>query len=254
MQTWETMASGPSVAVESGPTTALTYDGERYIYTFQGGQNVPPADILFDEIWQYDTWNNEWQELGRETREELDRADLLYIDGGLYALNKYSLYNFEFFDLSVKTWFRRPDIPCGLGTWNSIGDGASITYDGVQYIYALNGGLDKRIWRYRIYRTPDFYITAKAKQDWYKPEETTETIVTVKNNMGTTTTFWLGVSFKDPTGESAKYNKQISVTPCSATLDPGQSATFSVTWTVPSDAPIGLYQIAVNCWKDPTFE
>lgn len=250
-QTWETKASGPKVAIEVGPSTALTYDDDRYIYTFEGGKNIPPVDFLYDEIWRYDIWNDEWLDLGRGTREELDRADLLYADGGLYALNEYSIYNFQFFDLSNKKWFGKPDIPCGLGSWNSIGPGASLTYDGAQYIYALNGGLDKRIWRYRIYRTPDFYISASARQAWYKPGENAYITATVKNNIKSSVTFWLGVSFKDSTG--VEYNEQISITPSSAAPDLGLIATFSVTWTIPLDAPTGYYQIAVDCWKDSSF-
>lgn len=99
----------------------------------------------------------------------------------------------------------------------------------------------------------DFYITTTPEQILYKLEETTLTTVTVTNTRGARTEFWLGVSFKDPTGEYSKYNPQISITPTSATLDPGQSTTFSVTWTIPSDAPIGPYQIAVNCWRDSAF-
>jgi squalene-hopene/tetraprenyl-beta-curcumene cyclase len=252
-QTWEKRASGPRVGVESGPSTAMAYDGERYIYTFQGGQDIPPAEFLFDDVWRYDTLTDSWLEL-EDTGENHDRADLLYVDEGLYAINKkYIGFNFEFFDLSSKKWFSKPDIPCGIWSWDVIGDGASLTYDGSQYIYALNGGGNKRIWRYRIYKTPDFYISAKAKQVWYRPEETTETTVIVKNNRAVKTTFWVNVSFKDSKGEYDKYNPQISVTPTSATLDPGQSTTFSVTWTIPADAPKGGYQIAINCWRDSTF-
>jgi squalene-hopene/tetraprenyl-beta-curcumene cyclase len=100
----------------------------------------------------------------------------------------------------------------------------------------------------------DFYIMATAEQDLYKPGETTEVTVIVTNTRGVRTEFWLGVSFKDSSGEYTKYDPQISIRPTSATLDPGRSTSFSVTWTIPPDAPIGSYQIAVNCWKDPGFK
>jgi squalene-hopene/tetraprenyl-beta-curcumene cyclase len=100
----------------------------------------------------------------------------------------------------------------------------------------------------------DFYVEATPDKIYYKLGETTETDVTVTNTRGVQTTFWIGVSFKDSTGESSKYNTQITTTPSSATLDHGQSTTFSVTWNIPSDAPVGSYQIAVNCWKNSDFK
>jgi len=256
-QTWETKASGPRVAIDTGPSTALTYDGNRYIYTFQGGQNLPPAEFLYDDVWRYDISTDSWLRLednGYPPGENFDRADLLYVDEGLYAISNYGFWNFEFLDLPSKKWFARPNIPCGAWSWECIGDGAGLAYDGAQYIYTLNGGNNKRIWRYRIYKAPDFFITAEADQILYKPQQTTDIKITVKNNRGVATTFWLGVNFKDPTGDFARYTEQISTTPSSATLDPSQSTTFSVTWTIPSDAPIGYYQIAVNCGKDSAFE
>ncbi|MEM3697414.1 MAG: CARDB domain-containing protein [Candidatus Bathyarchaeia archaeon] len=103
----------------------------------------------------------------------------------------------------------------------------------------------------------DFYITYAPETTWYKPGETTKTIVEVKNLRPVRTTFWLGVSFKDPTGEFEKYDPQISKVPESASLEPGETATFTVTWTIPVDAPFGwytCYQIALNCWKDNIFK
>jgi uncharacterized repeat protein (TIGR01451 family) len=150
-QIWETKASGPIVWNTHGTPTVMTYDGIRYIYTFQGGhQLIPPGldELLLDAIWRYDTLDNEWLELGHD--EELERADLIYANGGLYALNEYSIYNFELFGLSTNAWKKLPDVPCGIGIWNSLGPGASLEFDGSRYIYALNGGNNKRIYRYCV--------------------------------------------------------------------------------------------------------
>ena len=103
----------------------------------------------------------------------------------------------------------------------------------------------------------DFYITYAPETKWYKPGETTKTTVKVKNLRPVRTTFWLGVSFKDINGEFEKYDPQISKVPESASLEPGETATFTVTWAIPVDAPFGwhkTYQIALNCWKDNTFK
>ena len=102
----------------------------------------------------------------------------------------------------------------------------------------------------------DFYISFSPEKTWYKPGETTKTTVSIKNLRSVSTTFWLGASFKDTAGEVEKYDTQISRTPKFATLDPGQSTTFTVTWTIPLDAPFdgtAPYQIALNCWKDNTY-
>jgi squalene-hopene/tetraprenyl-beta-curcumene cyclase len=98
----------------------------------------------------------------------------------------------------------------------------------------------------------DFYITL-PKGNWYKPGETTQTTVSVTNLRNARTTFWLGASFRDPNGESDKYNPEISTNPPSATLNPAETASFTVTWTTPLDAPVGQYQVALNCWKDNTY-
>jgi hypothetical protein len=99
----------------------------------------------------------------------------------------------------------------------------------------------------------DFYIDTVPEKTYYKVGETTKTTVTVTSARSASTTFWLGVSFKDPTGESQKYDSQITCSPKSATLDPSKSTTFSVSWTIPSNGPIGGWQIAVNCWKGVPF-
>jgi len=103
----------------------------------------------------------------------------------------------------------------------------------------------------------DFYITYSPDKTWYKPGEATETTVWIRNLRSVRTTFWLGASFKDTEEESEKYNPQISTTPTSATLNPGETTTFTVTLTIPDDAPFDgfkSYQIALNCWKDNTFK
>jgi squalene-hopene/tetraprenyl-beta-curcumene cyclase len=99
----------------------------------------------------------------------------------------------------------------------------------------------------------DLYITFKPREFWYKTGETTTTSVQVKNLRNTKITFWLGANFRDPKGEISKYKSQIFINPSYATIDRGQTANFTVTWTSPSDVPVGQYQIALDCWKDSTF-
>jgi squalene-hopene/tetraprenyl-beta-curcumene cyclase len=99
----------------------------------------------------------------------------------------------------------------------------------------------------------DLYITFKPGEFWYKTGETTTTSVQVKNLRSTKITIWLGANFRDPKGEISKYKPQIFINPSYATIDRGQTANFTVTWTPPSDVPVGQYQIALDCWKDSIF-
>jgi Mg-chelatase subunit ChlD len=103
-----------------------------------------------------------------------------------------------------------------------------------------------------IFYCPDFHIVVIPEETWYQPDETSKIKIDVTNNRNQKTNIWLGVSFKDPNGESAKYDPQITITPQSVELNPSETKTFTVEWT-PVDAPIGPYEVAVNCWKDNTF-
>ena len=167
------------------------------------------------------------------------------MDGGLYVLNKHSIYNFEFFDLSTNTWSRKPDAPCGWGIWNSIGSGASLAYDGAQYIYALNGGNDRRIYRYRIgYKPINFNIEVISEKDWYDIGETAKVTIILTNNRDEDTEIWLGITFQDSVGNV--YNLPLKHTEILG----GETKSFDVDWKIPNDASTGQYAIAVNCWKD----
>ena len=97
-----------------------------------------------------------------------------------------------------------------------------------------------------------FSIDAIPEKAEYKRGETVSVTISVRNK-AEQETIWLGVSFKDTTGESAKYDPEIIITPESATIVQNEIETFTAEWTIPDDAPAGVYKIAVNCWKDNTF-
>ena len=97
-----------------------------------------------------------------------------------------------------------------------------------------------------------FFILVDPEKVEYKPGETAQVTILVLNK-NEQETIWLGVSFKDPTGKSAEYDPQITITPQSATINQNEIKTFTAEWTVPDDAPLGTYRIAVNAWKDGTF-
>jgi RHS repeat-associated protein len=97
-----------------------------------------------------------------------------------------------------------------------------------------------------------FYIVVIPEKVEYKPGETAKVTIDLFN-YAESETIWLGVSFKDTTGKSAEYDPQITITPQSATINQNEIETFTAEWTIPDDAPLGTYRIAVNAWKDDTF-
>lgn len=103
-----------------------------------------------------------------------------------------------------------------------------------------------------LWKKAHFSIDVTPEKEGYEPGETAKVTIDVTNN-GDRENIWLGVSFKDPTGESTKYDPQITITPESANIDSGETETFTAEWTIPNDAPWGEYEIAVNCWEDDTF-
>ena len=103
-----------------------------------------------------------------------------------------------------------------------------------------------------LWKKAHFSINVTPEKEGYEPGETAKVTIDVTNN-GDRENIWLGVSFKDPAGDSAKYDPQITITPESADIGSGDTETFTAEWTIPNDAPGGQYQIAVNCWEDDTF-
>jgi len=101
-----------------------------------------------------------------------------------------------------------------------------------------------------FFNSVDFEVTAIASKMEYTRGETAEVVATVKNCRATRTHFYIAVIIRDPHGESEKYSDQITVVPDEETLDPSQSADFTASWTVPSDALVGEYQIGVVLWED----
>ena len=143
-----------------------------------------------------------------------------------------------------------------LFTWDTTGISAGM------YIIEAEASIDKdddptnNIFTTAVEIIPiDFYVTLNYTETkaWYKPGELAQTRVQVKNMRNVKTTTWLEVSIYDPAGEHERYQQQISITPASATIEPGQVANFTITWMVPLDAPTGLYKMSLNCYKDSTF-
>jgi hypothetical protein len=91
----------------------------------------------------------------------------------------------------------------------------------------------------------DFDLTATSRKDEYQPGETAQVTIDVTNNRDQDTEIWLGTTFKYPTLKDPE-----DIPPKRAVIPKGETESFDIAWTIPADAPLGQYEIAVNCWKD----
>ncbi|MBE9591856.1 MAG: hypothetical protein IMF19_00100 [Proteobacteria bacterium] len=92
----------------------------------------------------------------------------------------------------------------------------------------------------------DFNILLKPDKPTYRRGETAMVTIDVTNNRDQDTEIWLGTTFKYPT---LKDPKDIQLK--RAVIPKGKTKSFDdIEWTIPPDAPLGQYEIAVNCYKD----
>ncbi|MDH5783411.1 MAG: hypothetical protein OEZ35_07105 [Candidatus Bathyarchaeota archaeon] len=96
------------------------------------------------------------------------------------------------------------------------------------------------------------YITASSDPN-IAMGETVDITVTVQNMKANPISFFLDAKLRDQSGDFERYDEQISISPSDQVhLEPNQKTTFTITWSVPSDALIGYYQLAVDCEKSPS--
>jgi hypothetical protein len=92
----------------------------------------------------------------------------------------------------------------------------------------------------------DFNVLLKPDKTTYRRGETAQVTIDVTNNRDQDTEIWLGTTFKYPT---LKDPEDIPLK--RAVIPKGETESFDdIEWTIPADAPLGQYEIAVNCWKD----
>lgn len=92
----------------------------------------------------------------------------------------------------------------------------------------------------------EFKIEFRSDKNTYQPGETAMLTIDVTNNRDQDTEIWLGTTFKYPT-----LKDQEDIPLKRAVIPKGETESFDdIEWTIPPDAPIGHYEIAVNCWKD----
>jgi hypothetical protein len=87
-------------------------------------------------------------------------------------------------------------------------------------------------------------IAATPEKNWYDLGEFAKVTIDVTNNRGRDTEIWLGTTFKGPEGN--EYDLPLK----HAEILKGETKSFNVDWTIPTDALLGQYELAVNCWKD----
>ena len=98
----------------------------------------------------------------------------------------------------------------------------------------------------------DFIIIIDS-EDFFRRGQSANLFVEVENRRGETTDCYFGLSIRDPTGKFSIYDSQIILNSIFSTLGPDEKASLSAEWLIPGDAPEGMYDVAVNCWRDGSF-
>lgn len=101
--------------------------------------------------------------------------------------------------------------------------------------------------------TIDFHISVIPESVWYRSNEKVKATMSVVNNRKTKTEIWLGVSFRDKNGVIYDVPGENIAPKPNVEIAPNAVKEFTVEWTIPDSAPVGPYDIAINCWKDDTF-
>jgi uncharacterized membrane protein len=144
----------------------------------------------------------------------------------------------------------------GLG-WD-VPDGAPDgTYDARVSVWQESdrGSLDTRLAtseRSRVFDVQTTTIDAalqsvSVSSGSYRVGESVTTTVTVENTGNTAHTFFLGYTVTGPNGGTYDNDEE---TGQRVTLDPGESRTITLDWTVTDSAPTGSYDARVSVWKE----
>ena len=194
--------------------------------------SIPSGWSVDDKEWDFDNWRE---------HQDLKPGDMTWAD--LSFLTKSGTVDKKWpWDPTDDEWI--PGVNPGTIEFTLIHDMITSFWD----IFDLgNKFLTKKSVTY--YNSVETYVTVSSGLHPTKGETIHRTIQVV--NMKTSTIgFLLGVSFRDPFGEVKEYNPKIDISPSDKVmLGAGETTSFTVTWTIPSNAPTGFYQIAVNCWK-----
>ena len=136
MDGWDSMnTSGlPTGAFRNG--VALTWDNESHIYALLGGRYSDTNRRLF---YRYSISNNSWEQL-IDTPHAQGAGDAIAWSG--YDSNLYGIMgskghgtDFAYYNISTNSWNALPFNP----NWTTTDDGASLTWTGGEYLYALRG-------------------------------------------------------------------------------------------------------------------
>jgi hypothetical protein len=132
--TWATVANAPGQVKEDG--SALSSDGDRYIYALQGGGRA---------FWRYDTISNAWVTMAR-TPENVKSAGGLTYDGNgaFYALRDDATNRFWRYNVASDTWTVLTNAP------GAVSDGGCLVSDHKTFVYALQGNGQRNFWRYNV--------------------------------------------------------------------------------------------------------
>ncbi|HRZ41469.1 MAG TPA: Calx-beta domain-containing protein, partial [Bacteroidales bacterium] len=126
--TWSAKTSAPG-NITTG--SALTSDGNRYLYAFQGGSTA---------FYRYDAVLDTWTTLASAPGTTAAGASLVYLDGKVYAFQGGSTA-FYIYDIAGNSW------TTGTAATGAIGAGGSLATDGA-VIYGLRGGGTRNLYSF----------------------------------------------------------------------------------------------------------
>jgi len=84
----------------------------------------------------------------------------------------------------------------------------------------------------------------------YHPGEVARIEADIVNELGENVSVWPEVLFRDIMGDVAIYRPLTNVTPSHAELNTGETQLMSIQLALPKNAPLGDYEISVDCYED----
>jgi len=130
--TWATVANAPGQVKEDG--SALSSDGDRYVYALQGGGRA---------FWRYDTVSNSWATMARTPENVKSAGGLTYNgNGAFYALRDDATNRFWRYNVASDAWTVMANAP------GAVSDGGCLVSDQKAFVYALQGNGQRNFWLY----------------------------------------------------------------------------------------------------------
>lgn len=231
--TWNTLANAPGSLRDDG--SALSSDGDRYIYAIEGGNR---------QFWRYDTQSNSWATMAR-TPSAVRLGGGLTFDGrnNFYTLQGASNTGFWGYNVTTNTWRVLARTPA------SVSDGGCLVHDQGNYIYALRGNGQNAFWRYNTTSNTWSTMASVPYQVRYGGAMTYDGIDSIYAMPGWSQSYFLRYSISE--------NRWYSMANLPSTVYLGGSLSFSYpgyiyAFSGATTTRFWRYQISANSWSAAT--